>query len=397
MDWPHDTAPTPDRSCRRASGAKPDGHIAPASIRVWDIGVRIFHWTLLAAVTVAAATGFLAPRNWLNLHIAAGVGIATLVIFRLVWGFTGTTYARFASFAVSPRQVMERVIELRQGRARRFLGHNPLGAVMVLMLLAVLCCLVISGAVALGGTDKQGPFAVATSFAVGEASRRLHAALALVLVGLVAAHIAGVLFESLTSRENLVWALVSGWKAGAPPAVVARRRRALPRHAAIVLSALVVVGVPIIIAYSSLPGLGVPDDTLDASYVGECGACHIAYHPSLSPAATWSALLDGLKNHFGEDASLDPETTARLRDYLTSISAEYWDTRAANLFRIRDGAEPLRLTATPAWMRLHRHVAPALFASKAVGRAGACAACHQDAASGRFDPQAISLPSEMKP
>lgn len=364
---------------------------------MWDTGVRIFHWTLLAAVTVAAATGFFAPRSWLNLHIGAGVGIAALVIFRLVWGFTGTTYARFASFAVSPRQMLERLYELRRGRARRYLGHNPLGAAMVFTLLAVLSCLVVSGAIALGGADKQGPFAVATSFAVGDAARHLHATLALALVGLVAAHIAGVLFESLTSRENLVWALVSGRKAGAPPAVVARRRGAQPRHAAIVLLALAVIGVPIIIAYSSLPGLGVPDDGLDATYLGECGACHTAYHPSLAPAATWSVLLDGLKNHFGEDASLDPETTARLRAYLASNSAENWDTRAANLFRRRDGAEPLRLTAAPAWVRLHRHVAPALFASKAVGRAGACAACHQDAASGRFDPQAISLPSEVKP
>ena len=106
MDCPHDTAPAPGRSSQRALGAHPDRHIARPSIRVWDIGVRIFHWTLLAAVMVAAATGFFAPRNWLNLHIAAGVAIAALVIFRLVWGFTGTTYARFASFAVSPRQLI---------------------------------------------------------------------------------------------------------------------------------------------------------------------------------------------------------------------------------------------------------------------------------------------------
>ena len=64
--------------------------------------MRLFHWLLLATVAIAAVSGFLLPLNWLNLHLIAGLTLATLLIFRLVWGFTGSTFSRFASFAFSP-------------------------------------------------------------------------------------------------------------------------------------------------------------------------------------------------------------------------------------------------------------------------------------------------------
>jgi cytochrome b len=68
--------------------------------RVWDLGVRVFHWLMVATIPVALVTGLWGPRNLLSIHIAAGAVIAGLVVFRLLWGLMGSTYARFSSFPV---------------------------------------------------------------------------------------------------------------------------------------------------------------------------------------------------------------------------------------------------------------------------------------------------------
>lgn len=131
---------------------------------------------------------------------------------------------------------------------------------------------------------------------------------------------------------------------------------------------------------------------LDRTYVKECGGCHFAYPPSLAPRSRWMAVMDGLSDHFGEDASLEPDVAARIRAYLANNSAEKWDTRASHELALANPRDPLRLTATPYWSWRHRKIPDAVFKSPAVRAKGACDACHSDAATGRFDPQAFDIP-----
>ena len=95
----------------------------------------------------------------------------------------------------------------------------------------------------------------------------------------------------------------------------------------------------------------------------------MAYHPSLAPAASWSAMMDDLSHHFGENAELDPATADHIRSYLLAHSAEHYDTLVANRLRQTDPADPLRITATPFWQRIHRRISASVFASKQVSRA----------------------------
>jgi hypothetical protein len=148
---------------------------------------------------------------------------------------------------------------------------------------------------------------------------------------------------------------------------------------------------------SAKPGLGSPSRALDPIYAEECSACHIPYHPSLLPRASWADLMAGLKDHFGENADLDETTRATIAAYLQDNAAEAYDTKPANVFRRVDARKTFTITASPYWKHRHRHLSDSLFARKSVGMRGNCEACHADARSGRFYPSSIDIPEEINP
>jgi hypothetical protein len=112
------------------------------------------------------------------------------------------------------------------------------------------------------------------------------------------------------------------------------------------------------------------------------------------PRESWRRLMGSLDDHFGENAALPDQTARSVADYLDRNAAEVFDTKAATLFRKVSAEEPLRITAIPAWRAIHASVADAAFAAGTVGGRGACAACHLDAAAGRFYPSSIVIPKE---
>ena len=158
-------------------------------IRVWDPGVRIFHWLLAAAIALA----FLSSEEesaFADWHIPLGWFAALLIVFRLVWGFVGGEHARFANF-IRPSQVGAHVRGLLSGKAEPSMGHNPLGALAVIALIALAALTIWTGIA--GGEDA-------------------HEAIAYVLLGLIALHIVAVLAMSYLLKENLVLAMVTGKK-----------------------------------------------------------------------------------------------------------------------------------------------------------------------------------------
>ncbi len=375
----------------------PSRHEPHGVVGVWDPFVRFFHWALVLAVAGALVSGYLLGRSWLKLHLVSGAAIVILLAGRLVWGVLGSATARFAEFIVSPARTLQHARELFSGRAPRHLGHNPLGAWMIVALLLSLAALSLTGLMALGGFIKSGPLAFALSFDAGRAARGLHEILAIGLLVLIGAHLAGALFESLRSRENLVRAMFTGAKRAEPGMAPAATTASRP-FAAAAIAVAVVAGGSLLVGYgNALPGRGVPQGRLDPLYVGECGSCHTPYHPSLAPAATWAGIMSGLANHFGENAQLDKAAGEAIALYLAENSAEHFDTLPAHLLRNVDSADPLRITSAPGWKRLHRKIGAEIFAAKAVGNSGACAACHADAPSGAFNPAMISIPAKATP
>jgi len=370
---------------------------APDKIAVWDPFVRIFHWSLVSAILVALITSQLLPPTWIKLHIISGTTALVLVTVRIVWGFLGPAPARFASFIRHPREVLRHVAELRANTAPHHVGHNPVGGVMIALLLASVVALGLTGTVALGGALKSGPLAFMTSFDVGQAFRHLHALIANGLIVLILGHVAGIIFESRRTRENLVRTMIDGRKRLRPFAIGCGSYMARPLAAAAIGIAVIAAGGAAAMTLSNRPALGVPSAPLDPLYAQECGDCHAPFHPSLEPAATWSAMMNNLSNHFGEDASLDPATVEKIRSYLVANAAEAYDTKPANVFRRRGASDPLSIIATPFWKRAHHRIPDKVFASKAVHSRSNCSACHQDAVAGLFNPESIKIPTETQP
>ncbi len=170
---------------------------AGARVKVWDRLVRSAHWLLVLAVVAAWLTG-----HWpWRIHEALGYAAAAIVALRLVWGVTGSPYARFVQFVRGPRATALYARQLLAGTEPRTLGHNPLGGWMIVALLACIAGTCLSG------------FLFTTDWLWGYAwLETTHSVLSWVLVALVCGHLAGVAVTSFRHRENLVGAMFTGYK-----------------------------------------------------------------------------------------------------------------------------------------------------------------------------------------
>ena len=185
----------------QAGGATP-----PATVKVWDPLVRVFHWSLATLFLVAYATG----DDIEKVHIAAGYTIAGLVAFRVIWGLIGPQHARFSNFLRSPAATFAYLRDVAMLRAPRYIGHNPAGGAMIVALLAVV-----------GATAATGWLLDTDAFWGSESMTEIHSALAWAAAALVALHLCGVAIASRRHRENLVRAMVVGVKRAAGPGDVA--------------------------------------------------------------------------------------------------------------------------------------------------------------------------------
>ena len=181
----------------------------PPQVYVWDPFVRVFHWTLVVAFTVA----YLIEDDPLTVHVWAGYVVGALVVARIFWGFVGSAHARFSDFlyapAIASRYVRD-LVALRGGH--RYLGHSPGGGYMVVLLLLFLAATVVTGLVVYGGEQQAGPLAGLFTEDIGEAVEEWHGVFANITLGLIVVHIAAVALASFAYRENLVRAMVTGYK-----------------------------------------------------------------------------------------------------------------------------------------------------------------------------------------
>jgi cytochrome b len=180
------------------------------AVRVWDPFVRIFHWSLVLSFTVA----YLSGEELETLHNNAGYAVLGLVLLRVVWGFVGTRHARFRDFIYPPGVIKGFLQDTFRQRARRYLGHNPAGGAMIIVMLVSLVLTTVTGIAYYGIEDAAGPLAMLAGSPEWskEMLEEVHEFFANLMVLLVVIHIIGVIVEGRLHQENLVKSMLNGRK-----------------------------------------------------------------------------------------------------------------------------------------------------------------------------------------
>ena len=197
-------------------------------VKVWDLFVRIFHWSLVAAFAVSYVT----EDEAMALHVWAGYLVGGLVLARILWGFVGPRHARFTDFVCGPFAAWRYLADLLRFKAKRHIGHSPAGGMMVLMLMAGCLVTVWTGMQQYAAEEGKGPLAwdkpSVVAVALADDDERegrehdgdgeegegegLHEPLAHLTFLLVLLHIGGVVLASVVHKENLTRAMVTGLK-----------------------------------------------------------------------------------------------------------------------------------------------------------------------------------------
>ena len=166
-------------------------------ILVWDAPTRAFHW--LQALSFGVAYYTAESERYRDIHIAFGYIMLGLIVFRLLWGFIGTRYARFSSFLFKPREIATYLLSLAKGKSEYYLGHNPVGSMSVWILLMLGLFLCVTGVMALQDEASDAVVEmhdIATDF----------------MLAVIFLHVIGVLLSSVMHHENLVRSMITGFK-----------------------------------------------------------------------------------------------------------------------------------------------------------------------------------------
>lgn len=166
-------------------------------ILIWDAPTRVFHWLQVIAFTGAYLTSD--SERYRDIHLAFGYILLGLIVFRLLWGFIGTRYARFSSFLFKPGEIVAYLMSLLKSKPMHYLGHNPAGSVSVWLLLALGLFICVTGVMALQDDAS-------------EAVVEMHGVSTNIMLAVIALHLLGVLMSSIIHRENLVGSMITGFK-----------------------------------------------------------------------------------------------------------------------------------------------------------------------------------------
>lgn len=376
---------------------------------IWDLPTRLFHWTLASSFAIAWLTS--EGDQWRAIHVFVGYLMLGLVGFRVLWGFVGSHFSRFASFWFGPKEAIDYLKQVASGHAKRHVGHNPTGSMAIYILLLMAVLVGVSGVVTLGGDEQQGLAAGWLSFAQIQLLKKLHELGAMAMLLVVAGHITGVVVESVQHKENLARSMVTGYKQADASTPQASAR---PLVAVLMLLAMLSFGgwwfyyaidkavdgqgwhVKLEKGVGEEPhvkfvGKQLADNKL---WRDECGACHAVFYPALLPARSWQKMMAEQDKHFGSDLGFDAATTEAILKFLVDNAGDKHLTEAA--FKIDQSvpkdSTPLRITETPYWVNKHREIAASDWANPLVKSKNNCAACHSDADDGTFEDGAMSIP-----
>ena len=336
----------------------------------------------LAYVLASTQKGFVS-------HAVLGVLFGALVVFRLVWGFVGARFSRFADFHFSG--VWGYLRSVFSGK-KPFTAHNPASSWAVVLIFALGILSTLSGLLLWGQSEQKGLFS-ALYFAYSPNLSSLHEFFVNALLLVACVHICGALIDKFISKNDSLNAIITGYKRTAQDEGV-RLNAAQKAFCALALCALALLCVLLQTPANSLLHASTPPAFSTqkpyALYKKECGSCHIAYAPYLLPQKAWANLMGDLQNHFGDDASLDEPEFADISSFLNANVSERYETQfKANL--ASENISEIAISKYKFYQKAHENLPQSLFESPQIKSKANCNACHENGELGFFGKSGIDF------
>lgn len=176
--------------------------------KLWDLPTRIFHWLLVALIILQWISG---ENELMTIHFYSGYTIFGLVLYRVLWGLFGSDTARFRSFIYSKSEIVEYIRHLFSRKPSQWVGHNPLGGLSVILLLATITSIVFLGLISIDDNYiNTGPLSDLVSYKIGTDALSLHEDMFDILMVFIGLHLAAIIFYRIFKKENLVKAMFTG-------------------------------------------------------------------------------------------------------------------------------------------------------------------------------------------
>jgi cytochrome b len=368
-------------------------------VRIWDLPTRVFHWIFVASFIGAFLTR--GDARYLDTHIFMGYLFGAMLLFRIVWGVVGTDYAKFSSFSFSPKSTFLYLKSLCRKNTKHFVGHNPAGSYAIYLMLILATGIAVSGLVVYAGLEKRGPLSSLFDFTTGAEFMAVHELFAWSMLTVIGLHVVGVMIESHLHHENLVKAMLNGYK------MSTKGISSVPKYGWLAITIMFLVTSYAIVTYkgylqatSESPYLPYQPVSLPQSeqWNEECGDCHIPFHPSLLPQRSWITLFKNQEDHFGDDLMLDEPVAQELLAFSMKNSSERHMTEAAWFIDTTTSLNKtfIRITETDYWQEQHAQIDNKMWKSEQVASKSQCEACHFDAKQGSFEDGAMRLPKQNK-
>lgn len=354
-------------------------------ILVWGLYTRASHILLMVMMLAV----FLTPevKRLLTLHVALGYTLALLFLFRILWGFMDVKYSKFKDFNFNLRDLKDYMLAIF-GNKKEYIGHNPASSYAIIAMMILTFLAVATGALTYGVKEGMGLFSFMnhTMFRDMKLFKEVHEFFSNALMAVIFAHIAGVLLDKIIHKSRALESMVDGYKLGDEEGL--KLTWLQKAFGVVAISVSIFAFVYMLVAPNSLliaDGNSKMDYAKEnPAFYKECISCHTLYPPFLLPSKSWVSMMDGLENHFGDDASLDAKTTESIKEFLVKNSAES-STKESSL-RILASLEKdktyLAITETLFWKNRHKKIDKEVFKRADIGKPSNCKACHDNIENG---------------
>lgn len=365
---------------------------------VWSLFTRLFH--VLLVVGIGFLFLFSEFDNLLSYHAIIGYSVGLLFLFRIIWGFMDVRYSKFKDFNFSLKDLAEYMFNIF-GEKKEYVGHNPASSWAIVAMIVLGLFSVLSGIVVYGTQEGMGilSFLNHSIFKKMELFEEVHEFFTTAFMFVIFAHIAGVFLDKVLHKSRAVESMIDGYKQSDAKSL---ELTLFQKIFGIVWIAITVFFLVYLLSHPSNVLVADANTAVDykkehALFENECKSCHTLYPPYLLPKESWVKMMGDLENHFGDDASLDAQDTASIREYLVKNAAESSTKESAfKILKSLKNKETMAITKTPYWIKRHEEIDKDIFASKEVKAKSNCKACHQNIEQGLLNDKDIKIPEIAK-